>query len=120
MTQNASLKERYGPWAVIAGASEGVGRAFARQLAIAGIPSVLIARRQGPLTQLCDEIRLESGIECVTATIDLAAVDACERIVAAVGQREVGLLLATPAPTPMAHIFSIAASTTGSRWRIST
>lgn len=100
MTQQQAIKERYGPWAVIAGASEGIGRAFARELAAAGIPSVLIARRQGPLTQLCDEIRVDSGIECVTASIDLAAEDAFERIVAAVGPREIGLFISNAGADP--------------------
>ncbi len=100
MTQQQSIEERYGPWAVIAGASEGVGRAFARQLAAAGIPSILIARRQAPLTDVCDEIRLESGIECITAAIDLAAADAFERIVAAVGPREIGLFISNAGADP--------------------
>ena len=48
----ASLADRYGPWAVIAGASEGTGRAFAQQLAAAGIHCILIARREQPLRAL--------------------------------------------------------------------
>lgn len=40
---------RYGPWAVITGGSEGVGRSFARQLAKSGIHLLLVARRPGPL-----------------------------------------------------------------------
>ena len=86
--------ERYGPWAVITGASEGTGRAFARNLAKKGLPSVLVARRAAPLTALRDEILAESGVECVIATVDLAAPDACNRIVDAVGSRSVGLFIA--------------------------
>lgn len=93
MTAPLSLNERYGPWAVIAGASEGVGREFARQLAAAGIPSVLVARRAAPLEALAREIRNDSGVECVTAAIDLAADDALQRLVDAVGEREVGLYI---------------------------
>ncbi len=88
-----SFAERYGPWAVIAGASEGTGRAFARKIAANGVPSVLLARRREPLMALAGEIRAESGVECVTATVDLAAPDALDRIVAAVGPREVGLFV---------------------------
>lgn len=40
-----SFFERYGPWAVIAGASEGTGRAFARQVAAQGLSGILIARQ---------------------------------------------------------------------------
>ena len=85
--------DRYGPWAVITGASEGTGRAFARKIAARGVPSVLIARRDAPLKALADEIRAESGLACVTASADLAAPDAFENIAAAVGDREVGLFV---------------------------
>lgn len=88
-----SFKERYGPWAVIAGASEGTGSAFARRLAREGVPSLLLARRPGPLKALADEIRADTGVECAIATIDLSASDATERIVAAVGDRDVGLFI---------------------------
>lgn len=93
MTESTSLKERYGPWAVIAGASEGVGREFARQLAAAGVQCILIARRAAPLEALALEIRSESGIQCVTAAIDLAADDALQRIIGTVGEREIGLYI---------------------------
>jgi len=41
-----SFAEKYGPWAIIAGASEGTGREFARQVAAQGVNCILIARRQ--------------------------------------------------------------------------
>lgn len=95
-----SLIERYGPWAVIAGASEGTGRAFARLLAKSGIHCVLIARREQPLRALADEIRRESGVDCVIASIDLSKPDACEQVKAAVGDREVGLYVANAGADP--------------------
>jgi short-subunit dehydrogenase len=86
-----SFAERYGPWAVIAGASEGTGREFARQIAAQGVNLIMIARREAPLAELAGQIRAESGVECVTASVDLAKPDAVEQIIAAVGGREVGL-----------------------------
>jgi short-subunit dehydrogenase len=88
-----SFKERYGPWAVIAGASEGTGREFARQVAAKGLNCLLIARREGPLKEVAEEIRAESGVEVATVNIDLARPDACQQIAAAVGDREVGLYI---------------------------
>jgi uncharacterized protein len=85
--------DRYGPWAVIAGASEGTGSAFARKVAESGVNCVLIARREAPLAALADELRGAHRVDCVIASIDLAATDACERIVAAVGSREIGLFI---------------------------
>jgi len=82
---------RYGPWAIVAGASEGVGRELARSLAAKGVHCVLVARRVQPLAELAEQIRAESGVECLPASIDLAAPDAFDGFVAAVGCREVGL-----------------------------
>jgi short-subunit dehydrogenase len=89
-----SFADHYGPWAVIAGASEGTGSAFARQLAAHGVHCVLLARRQAPLQALAEELRSVSGVECVVASVDLAAPDASEQVIAAVGPREVGLFVA--------------------------
>lgn len=100
-----SLVDRYGPWAVIAGASEGTGRAFAKQIAAAGIQCVLIARREAPLHALAAEIHAESGIECVIAPIDLSKPDACTHIQAAVGSREVGLFIANAGADPNGACF---------------
>jgi short-subunit dehydrogenase len=94
------FKDRYGPWAIIAGASEGTGRAFARKIAAQGVNCILIARREGPLTELAAEIARESKVTCVTAAIDLSALDAFDRIVAAVGDRKVGLYISNAGADP--------------------
>lgn len=88
-----SFIERYGPWAVIAGASEGTGRAFARQIAAEGVNCILIARREAPLLELAATLREESGVDCVTASIDLTSADAFARIAEVVGDREIGLYI---------------------------
>lgn len=95
-----SFAQRYGPWAVIAGASEGTGRAFARRIAAQGVSCILIARREQPLSALAEEIRAESGVDCVTAAIDLAAPDAFDRIAEAAGGREVGLYVSNAGADP--------------------
>jgi short-subunit dehydrogenase len=84
--------KKYGPWAVIAGGSEGTGRSFARQIAAQGISLILIAK-DGPLDETAEEIRSESGVEVITARVDLSAHDAADQIFAAVGDREVGLFI---------------------------
>lgn len=90
---NAEFLGRYGPWALIAGASEGTGASFARQLAEKGFNLILVARREAPLGQLAGELRAAHGCECVTASIDLGAEGATQRLLAAAGDREVGLLI---------------------------
>ena len=85
--------ERYGPWAVIAGASEGTGRSFADLLAAQRINCILIARRTGPLHELAGDLRARHRVECVTACIDLASPGALRQVIDATGGREVGLFI---------------------------
>ncbi|MEY2944281.1 MAG: hypothetical protein RLY97_2295 [Pseudomonadota bacterium] len=84
---------KYGPWALISGASEGTGAEFARQLAAHGMKLILVARRQGPLAELAAEIR-GKGVECLTISADLTANDAADKIIAACQTRDVGLFIA--------------------------
>ena len=100
-----SFAERYGPWAIVAGASEGTGQEFARQLAAQGLNLVLIARRKGPLEALADEIRGAPGVECLTASIDLGSDDAAARIFAAADGREIGLFVSNAGADPHNAMF---------------
>ena len=67
-----AFAERYGPRALICGASEGIGAAFARALAARGLDLTLVARRQGPLEDLAAALVRDHGVACSTALIDLA------------------------------------------------
>lgn len=91
---------RYGPWAVIAGASEGTGRAYAQLLAQHGLSLVLIARRQAPLDRLAPDLRERFGVKCVTAAIDLGQPDASVQVIAAVDHRDVGLYIGNAGADP--------------------
>ncbi|WP_040794891.1 SDR family NAD(P)-dependent oxidoreductase [Nocardia higoensis] len=84
--------KRYGPWAVIAGGSEGVGAAFATQLAEAGLNLVLIARTPEPLERTAAAAR-ESGVEVRTIAADLTDPAAIAEIISATADLEVGLLI---------------------------
>ena len=90
----------YGPWAIIAGASEGIGRALAKQIAAQGLDCILIARREAPLRALADEIENEFDVECLCLAIDLSANQACDKIIAAVGEREIGLYVSNAGADP--------------------
>jgi short-subunit dehydrogenase len=103
--ENAEFAARYGPWALVAGASEGTGASFARQLAEKGLNLILIARREGPLEQLAGELRETSGVECVIASIDLASEDAAEQLSAVAEGREVGLLILNAGADPNGSMF---------------
>jgi short-subunit dehydrogenase len=102
--KTAELAAKYGPWALITGASEGTGAAFAHRLVDAGVKVILVARREGPLAALADAIKAKGG-ECVTASVDLSAPDAVQRIVAAAAGREVGLLITNAGADPNGSMF---------------
>ncbi|MEV0670392.1 SDR family NAD(P)-dependent oxidoreductase [Mycobacterium sp. NPDC050441] len=83
---------KYGPWAVITGGSEGVGRSFAVQLAEAGINLLLVARKTGPLEEAAELCRAHS-VEVRTLSMDLAEPSAAQAVADAVADVEVGLLV---------------------------
>jgi len=88
-----SLVERYGPWALVAGASEGLGAAFATALAEAGFSLVLLARRAAALEALADELRKRFGVTVEVKTIDLGHADLEAQMSALAAEREIGLLV---------------------------
>jgi len=83
---------KYGPWAVLAGGSEGVGAEFARLLAGAGVNLVLVARKPDPLESTAQSCR-RLGVEVRTLATDLAAPEATDTVTAATEGLEVGLLI---------------------------
>jgi short-subunit dehydrogenase len=85
-------RDRYGPWAVIAGGSEGVGAAMATQLAGAGFDLVLMGRKPEPLADTAEACRAR-GVDVRTLAVDLTAPDMAARVAAATDGLEVGLLI---------------------------
>src|SRR5512145_2608662 len=61
----------YGGWAVVTGASAGIGQAFARRMAAAKIDTVLVARRRERLAALADELALRYGTQSRILAEDL-------------------------------------------------
>jgi uncharacterized protein len=88
-----TFAERYGPWALVLGASEGVGAAFARAVARLGLNVVLLARRQAVLDEVAASIRAETDVDTRTVAVDLAEPDAMLAIAAATQDLEVGLVM---------------------------
>jgi short-subunit dehydrogenase len=89
----SAFTEKYGPWAVIAGASEGLGAAFATELAARGLHLVLVARREKALAELAETLRAQHRVDVRTAALDLGAPDVAARLGEATAGLEVGLLV---------------------------
>lgn len=95
---------QYGPWAVVVGGSEGVGSAFAEQLAHDGLNVVLVARTASKLEATAATIR-EVGVEVRTVAVDLLSDDAAAQIADATSDVEVGLLILNAGANTYGHDF---------------
>ncbi len=99
--------ERYGPWAVVAGASEGIGASFSQKLAVRGMNLVLVARRAAPLEALAVELRDQHGVEIRVQSLDLGAADSVSEVNAATEGLDVGLLIYNAAYSPIGAFIDI-------------
>ncbi len=88
------LRVRYGPWAVVTGASSGIGRETAMGLAEAGLNLVLVARSRGTLDRMAKDLTSQRGIEVRVISADLAQETAAEAVEVATRDLDVGLLVA--------------------------
>jgi short-subunit dehydrogenase len=88
-----TFADKYGPWALVAGASDGLGAAFAEGLAERGVNVVLLARRQEVLDQVAAEIESRTPAQTRTLAIDLAQPGAATAIAAATADLEIGFLV---------------------------
>lgn len=85
--------EKYGPWALIAGGSEGIGASFARKIAAQGVNVLLIARKREPLEELAQQLRQSTKAQVRTAAVDLSAADLKDRVRELTGDVEVGMIV---------------------------
>jgi uncharacterized protein len=88
-----TFKEHYGPWALVTGASSGIGAEFSRQLAKLGLNLILVARRKERLDDLARQLEVRSKIEIRAVAADLSQPDFMPLILSATGSLEVGLLV---------------------------
>lgn len=84
---------KYGPWALVAGASDGIGEHFAREIAARGVNVILLARRESVLAALAADLREKYGVDVRTVVADLTHADLMERVEPAIRDVEVGLLV---------------------------
>jgi uncharacterized protein len=99
------FENRYGPWAIVAGASEGLGAAFATELANRGLNLLLVARRPGPLEALASTLPTQS----VPVVADLATEAGLTAVFEAANRVEVGLVVANAAYAPIGRFLSLRA-----------
>lgn len=93
-THRLSGNGRYGPVALVTGASDGIGREFARALAAKKFDLVIVARRLDRLEELAHELRTAHGIAVTILAVDLADVDGVKTILKATESVHIGLFVA--------------------------
>jgi short-subunit dehydrogenase len=87
------LRERYGEWALVTGASAGIGAAFARAFAREGLSCVLTARREDRLRELATELETRHGVKTRVLAVDLGAPGGAEELLRGVADLEVAVLV---------------------------
>ncbi|MGA2481072.1 MAG: SDR family NAD(P)-dependent oxidoreductase [Spirochaetia bacterium] len=85
--------DKYGPWALIAGGSEGLGAAFAEECAARGLNLLLVARRPQPLTETAARLRAAHGVQVRTLAADLAEASTLALVEKECAGIEIGLLI---------------------------
>jgi hypothetical protein len=85
--------KRFGPWALITGASSGIGREFARQLAAAGLNTALVARRRVLLEEVGRGLAKDFGVEYRVITADLSTEGFIEELAEATQDLDIGLVV---------------------------
>jgi short-subunit dehydrogenase len=88
-----TVTNRYGPWGIVAGGSDGVGAAFARGMAARGLNVVLVARRPAVLEESAAGIRAKYGVEVRIVPLDLSEPGAMSELEQATADLEVGLFV---------------------------
>jgi len=97
----SDFRKQYGPWALVAGASEGIGAEFARQIAAHGIHIVAVARRTELLERLEAELVGGFGVEVRTISADLADPGAASILRDTTQDLEIGLMVYNAALSPI-------------------
>jgi uncharacterized protein len=88
------LRERYGPRALVTGASSGIGREIAVQLAAAGLDLVLVARREIVLRELAAELAGRNGVDVRVLGLDLSRTADVDELLTATADTDIGLYVA--------------------------
>src|SRR5258708_13608665 len=98
-------KKRFGPWALVTGASSGIGTEFARRIAASGINIVLVARREDLLKEVGVEFSERYGVEHRVVVLDVSREDFIGQLASATNDLDIGLVVFKPATANPCAVF---------------
>jgi short-subunit dehydrogenase len=93
MNKSTFLK-KYGTWAIVTGATDGLGKQFAMQLASIGFNLVVVARRKNLLDDLSKELNASYKVDCISIDLDLSTNDAVTLLYEKTSHLDIGLIVA--------------------------
>jgi short-subunit dehydrogenase len=102
------MRDRYGPWALVAGASDGIGAAFATELAARGLDVVMVARRAEPLRRLAGQIGDRYGVATRAIPADLGTPSGLDSVLESTS--DVGVLVCNAASAPISPYADLTAA----------
>lgn len=104
MSERRTFASKYGPWAVVAGASEGLGAAFATALAERGLHVLLLARREAHLQAVAERLRANTKVEVRAEVCDLAHADLPDTLASLTSNIDVGVAVYNAAHAPVGDL----------------
>lgn len=93
MTDTNDFLERYGPWAIVTGASSGIGEQFARLLAERGFDLIVIARREERLNKLAKDLQEHHAVKVLPLALDLSSQNFLVELIRTIADKDIGLLI---------------------------
>ena len=87
------MKNRYGPWCLVAGAAEGLGEAFSRSLAARGMNLILVDKQKAPLDSQASQLETTLGIQVIALHMDLASEDSVGLMMEAINETGCRLII---------------------------
>jgi uncharacterized protein len=93
-------KKRFGPWALVTGASSGISKEFARQIAASGINVVLVARRESLLDEVGQVLAKDFKVQYRTVVADLSQEGFLDKLAEATNDLDIGLVVDAGTPNP--------------------
>lgn len=91
------FRDKYGPWALVTGAAQGIGSAYAEALAQRGLKVVLVDKQEGLVRKVAEDLRQRYGVETRAVTVDLAAPNFIATVCQHTEDVAVGLLICNAA-----------------------